>query len=92
MRPSLSHRAHTTDEDGACEGGALGTCEGDVLRGGGWGDGQESPLWTHPRVTITPHVAAMTFPEDVASTFLDNLERHLAGQPLRFQLDWEQGY
>jgi phosphoglycerate dehydrogenase-like enzyme len=43
-------------------------------------------------VTITPHVAAMTFPEDVVGTFADNLERHLTGQPLRFQLDWEQGY
>lgn len=52
----------------------------------------ESLLWTHPLVTITPHVAAMTFPDDVVDAFSDNLDRHLAGQPLRYQLDWEQGY
>jgi len=61
-------------------------------RGDGVRWGQESPLWTHPRVTVTPHVAAVTFPEDVVRTFADNLDRRLAGLPLRFQLDWEQGY
>ncbi|EGD78650.1 hypothetical protein PTSG_01628 [Salpingoeca rosetta] len=37
---------------------------------------EASPLWTHPSVTITPHVAATSFPEDVAGAFVRNLERY----------------
>lgn len=36
-----------------------------------------SPLWTHPRVSLTPHISAISTPELVMDVFLDNLERFL---------------
>ena len=53
-----------------------------------------SPLWSHPKVTVTPHNAAVTAPEDVAAAFADNLERYEAGgvAALEHVFDWESGY
>ncbi len=42
-----------------------------------------SPLWRHPRILCTPHIAAMPRPEVAARQFLDNLRRARAGAPLR---------
>jgi len=36
-----------------------------------------SPLWSHPAVTITPHVSAISTPDVVASVFIENLELFL---------------
>jgi phosphoglycerate dehydrogenase-like enzyme len=45
----------------------------------------DSPLWAHPRVTITPHDSSQTDGTVTGAddTFLDNLARYLGGQPLR---------
>lgn len=53
---------------------------------------QEHPLWSHPRVLLTPHVAAMTRPDSAVAVVLDNLRRHRAGQPLRGSIDRKLGY
>ena len=37
-----------------------------------------SPLWTHPRVTVTPHVAAQTSPDDLSALFARNLANYCA--------------
>jgi phosphoglycerate dehydrogenase-like enzyme len=39
-----------------------------------------SPLWSHPAVTITPHISALSYPELVAEVFADNLERFVRWQ------------
>ncbi|TYZ66936.1 hypothetical protein PybrP1_004821 [[Pythium] brassicae (nom. inval.)] len=53
----------------------------------------DSALWSHPRVHVTPHVAATSFPEDVAAVFVANLDAFLAGdQPLQYTVDWVSGY
>lgn len=36
---------------------------------------QSSPLWNNPRVSITPHISAISTPEIVGKSFLFNLER-----------------
>lgn len=44
----------------------------------------ESPFWTHPKVTLTPHSSGMSAgnaPRNDA-IFVDNLRRFLAGEPL----------
>ena len=40
------------------------------------------PLWHHPRVMLTPHVASMTQPDSAVEVVLDNLRRHREGEPL----------
>lgn len=52
----------------------------------------DSPLWHHPRVTITPHVAATSFPAQIAAQFLDNLARYRRNEPLLNQVDFSRGY
>ena len=50
------------------------------------------PLWTHPRVAITPHIASETQPETSARVLLDNLRRHRRGEPLVGVVDRSRGY
>jgi glyoxylate/hydroxypyruvate reductase A len=40
----------------------------------------DHPLWSHPKVVITPHVAAITQPGSAATTTIENLKRLQAGQ------------
>ena len=49
-------------------------------------------LWTHPRVTVTPHNAADTQPEAVVPQMLENYRRLQAGQPLLNPVDRARGY
>ena len=51
-----------------------------------------SPLWTHPRVRVTPHVAALSLPDDVATVFAANVDAFLGGRPLAHEVDWAKGY
>lgn len=53
-----------------------------------------NPLWTMPNVVITPHVAGSVpdYIDRAFEIFADNLERYLAGQPLRNQVDLLRGY
>lgn len=53
-----------------------------------------SRLWTAPRLIITPHVAGQSARRIDAMTefFCDNLSRHLAGRPLRNQVDKRLGF
>ncbi len=43
----------------------------------------ESPFWSHPGVSLTPHSSGITGGQDIrnAALFLDNLSRFVAGQP-----------
>jgi len=50
------------------------------------------PLWHHPRVLITPHIASMTQPETAAPVLLENIRRHHRGESLRDVIDRTRGY
>jgi phosphoglycerate dehydrogenase-like enzyme len=52
----------------------------------------DHPFWRTPRLSLTAHVAARSWPRDIAAIFCDNLERYLAGRPLRHTLDPTRGY
>lgn len=52
----------------------------------------DSKLWTHPGVAITPHIAAVTRPNDLADVVVDNYKRYVNGQELKFQINWQEGY
>ncbi|MEM7077533.1 MAG: D-2-hydroxyacid dehydrogenase [Pseudomonadota bacterium] len=53
---------------------------------------EESPLWQAPGVTITPHIAAVSHPADIAAVFRSNLERFRLGEPLEHVIDLARGY
>jgi phosphoglycerate dehydrogenase-like enzyme len=52
------------------------------------------PLWTHPRVIVTPHTAGGSPRRAgrVVATFCENLRRMRTGQPLLALIDKEKGY
>lgn len=50
------------------------------------------PFWAHPRVTVTPHIAAETRPRSAARVIVDNIVRGQAGQPFLHRVDSGAGY
>lgn len=52
----------------------------------------DHPLWRHPRVRITPHIASATRPETAVESVLENLRRHRSGLPMIGEIDRRRGY
>jgi len=52
----------------------------------------ESPLWSHPAITVMPHVARRVRPSTGAPQVIENIRRDRAGEPLLWQVDREAGY
>ena len=52
----------------------------------------DHPFWHHPRVVVTPHVAAFTNPATAAPIILDNILRFEEGRPLLNRVDPARGY
>lgn len=86
-------RGSVLDEDAladALEEGTLGGAVLDVFR--------REPLppdhrfWTTPRLLITAHIAARSYPRDIGALFIDNYRRYVAGQPLLHRVEAERGY
>lgn len=53
---------------------------------------KEHPYWTHPKVTVTPHVAAETRAAYSAKTIAENIRRGEAGEPFLHLVDRQAGY
>ncbi len=53
---------------------------------------QDSWFWKHPKVTITPHVAADSRPETVFKVVAENMRRYALGQPLQYIVERARGY
>lgn len=49
-------------------------------------------FWGHPRVTVTPHIAATTRPETSAPVIADNIARAMSGRDLLHRVDRHAGY
>lgn len=52
----------------------------------------EHPFWAHPRIVVTPHVAAETNPETAALIIRDEIRRFERGEPLANPVDPTRGY
>nr|WP_163502252.1 glyoxylate/hydroxypyruvate reductase A [Halomonas socia] len=52
----------------------------------------DHPLWHHPSVLITPHIASMTQPESAIERVLDNIARHREGREMVGVVDRQRGY
>ena len=74
----------------ALASGQVGHATLDVFR--------EEPLppdhayWTHPRVTVSPHVASETRPVTAARVIAENIRRGEAGEPFLHLVDRAVGY
>ena len=53
---------------------------------------KNSPLWTHPSVQITPHIASLTYPRESVLQVLDCFKRVEEGLPLLHQVDRKKMY
>ena len=52
----------------------------------------ESPLWTHPKVTVTPHNAGDVSPEAIIADIARQIGRFESGEPLEHLVDRKRGY
>ncbi|SNR54324.1 2-hydroxyacid dehydrogenase [Paracoccus sediminis] len=86
-------RGTVLDDDAllaALDRGRLGHAVLDVFRTEPLPPGH--PFWTHPRITVTPHVAAETRVETAAPVAVENLRRAMAGRPVLHLVDRQKGY
>ncbi len=52
----------------------------------------DDPLWSHPGVTVTPHIAADSDPDVICAYLNSQIERHKAGLSLVNLVDRARGY
>lgn len=89
---NLARGAHVADDDllAALDAGQLSHAVLDVF--------STEPLprehryWTHPQVTVLPHVAALTDPRSAAAIVAANLRAWRAGKPVGPLVDLARGY
>lgn len=72
-------------EDGRLGQAILDVCEPEPLA-------PDHPFWSHPRVTLTPHIASMTQPETAVEAVMANIRRHREGLPMSGLVDRARGY
>jgi glyoxylate/hydroxypyruvate reductase A len=53
---------------------------------------QDDPLWAHPKVSITPHTAALTEPRTAVPKIVENVERARRGEAPLNPVDFSAGY
>ena len=89
---NLARGAHVVDADllAALDGGQLGHAVLDVFHTEPLPT--EHPYWTHPRVSVLPHVAAQTDPVSASQVVADNVRALGAGRPLSHLVDRARGY
>jgi glyoxylate/hydroxypyruvate reductase A len=51
-----------------------------------------SPYWLHPKVTVTPHNAAVSMPHAIVANILRQIDRHEIGMQLEHVIDRRLGY
>ncbi len=83
---------HLVEEDliygidtGALEGACLDVFEEEPLP-------SHHLFWNRPKIMITPHVGAITAPEEAAAQIVENYKRSLSGMELVNEVDREKGY
>ncbi len=74
----------------ALDAGQLGGAVLDVF--------DEEPLpedhlfWGHPKIVVTPHIAAFSVPETAVESVISNIERIEKGEPPLYAVDFDRGY
>ncbi len=89
---NIARGAHLNEEDllAALDDGQLSAAMLDVM------DEEpprsHHPFWQHPRILLTPHVAATTQMDSGCDVLLENIHRHQAGLPMHGEVDLSAGY
>ena len=52
----------------------------------------DNALWSHPKVTVTPHIAGITDPRNAAAFVVDCIARAESGAPFKNVVDLSRGY
>ncbi len=52
----------------------------------------EDPYWSHPKVTVTPHIAAVTRPDTASQVIAEQIARVLEGETPRHIVNRQAGY
>lgn len=53
---------------------------------------QDDPFWSHPKVIVTPHISAVTTPEEGVDCFLNTLYKLENGETVGNAVDLNQGF
>jgi glyoxylate/hydroxypyruvate reductase A len=53
---------------------------------------ETNPLWKHPKITVTPHVAAISDPRVAADYVRSRIVKHERGEKLDNVVDFKKGY
>lgn len=53
---------------------------------------ESHPFWSHERVTITPHIAAITLPDTAMDQIFNKIKTLEAGEPVEGAVDLSKGY
>lgn len=89
---NVARGEHLVDED------LIYALDSNILQGAWLDVFSEEPLpdkhafWNRPNIMITPHIASITQPEDVADQIVGNYKRALSGMELNHTVDRERGY
>lgn len=51
-----------------------------------------SPIWKHPKITVFPHIAAITDPKTATEVVARNIDAFRSGKPLVGLVDRSQQY
>ena len=89
---NVARGAHVVDEDliALLDSGHLAGAALDVFRTEPLPPGH--PFWRHPKVTVLPHVAALTDERSAAAVVAANLEALTRGEALANLVDRARGY
>ncbi|HEY0920421.1 NAD(P)-dependent oxidoreductase, partial [Devosia sp.] len=72
-------------DSGHLSAAVLDVCQKEPLPAG-------HPIWSHPRILLTPHVATQTQSDTAALVVLDNIRRHQRGEPMLNVVERGRGY
>jgi glyoxylate/hydroxypyruvate reductase len=53
---------------------------------------EENPLWDHPNIHITPHISAVTTPDEAVACFIETLYKIEENKQLLNKVDVKKGY
>ena len=89
---NVARGQHLIEEDliAALDSGHLAAAVLDVFQTEPLPD--NSPIWRHPRITATPHIAGITAPAAALAHVEDTIRRAESGQPLINVVDLTRGY